>query len=62
MTSAAIDAILAGKVDDVVKRVAEKAMGKINEQRAVLSLVYDRKIDFAEEMRLLDEIDAKYAD
>lgn len=62
MTSAAIDAILAGKVDDAVKRVAEKTMAKINEQRAVLSLVYERKIDFAEEMRLLDEIDAKYAD
>lgn len=57
-------------LEEEIKRLVDKALQKVadrierhsRETMAVVDLFYDGKIDFVEELRLLDEIDAKYAD
>ena len=61
MTDQLIDAIINASEEKTVQRVAQKTMQMVDEQRAVLSDFYNHRISFAEELRRLDEIDAKYA-
>lgn len=57
-----LDAIIEGRVKQAIERISERIAQKNMETLYVMGLVYDGKINFVDELRLLDEIDAKYSD
>lgn len=57
-----LDAIIGGRAKEVIERISERIRQKNMETMAVMGFFYDGKISFAEELRLLDEIDARYQD
>lgn len=62
MGNQTLDAIIAGRAGKALQAVAENVMKMIDEQNAIQRLYYLGKITFEDELRMLKEIEAKYAD